>query len=245
LSAGGDNQNWVLVPSGAYDQIQNRESVLCLDVSGGVSQKPPVIQSSCATVMSQQWNLVTQSGGVSIIITSSGGHVPVAGGENPLSQGNGAGLVQDVDHKNRANVSKLSPASYRILTNAELATGHGANDPPNSTSRVRSTTRFNGRASAAITPRWPRHGTCAGNHWVTFLEAATDQAETPQVRDGPTDNLISTQQAPDCGSCPSTGYDTGQEDRAISCSSTRTRALVFARFASRAWSPSTKSRWPA
>jgi hypothetical protein len=106
-SNNGYNQNWVVIPSGAYYQIQNRLSGLCLDETSGEIQDAPVTQSSCAKVVTRQWKLVTQSDGVSIVNASTGGYLAAAGGESNGAPGQGAGLVQDIDHQHRANIAAL------------------------------------------------------------------------------------------------------------------------------------------
>jgi hypothetical protein len=189
-SNNGYNQNWVVIPSGAYYQIQNRLSGLCLDETSGETQDAPVTQSSCAKVVTQQWKLVTQSDGASIVNASTGGYLAVAGGESNVAPGQGAGLVQDIDHRNHANVWTLSPVSHRILTDWENAVGHGSN--ANGLYFVSSTCdAAQWACQSGYHFRMASAGTYADGHWVSFPQAAIDQAETPEVGVGP-NNLIST-----------------------------------------------------
>ena len=58
----GYNQNWVFVPStganAGYDEIENRQSGLCLDVSGAsTANDAPVIQWTCTGNANQQWQV--------------------------------------------------------------------------------------------------------------------------------------------------------------------------------------------
>ncbi|MBV8989168.1 MAG: RICIN domain-containing protein [Solirubrobacterales bacterium] len=202
---GGFNQTWAVEPSGAYYQLQNRQSGLCLEDSGtATAQDAPVIQSSCSSAVSQQWKLTTQSGGLSIINANTGGYLAVAGGEKQAPS-DGAGLVQDLEHKNHADSWTQTPASYQILTDLELATGHGANDPP---SLYFVSSQYDATQWTCLSGyhfRMHSAGTydSANNRWKTLPQAEVDQALTPEVVPSSTDdNIISTQQSPDGGQFP-------------------------------------------
>jgi Ricin-type beta-trefoil lectin domain-like len=212
---GGYNQNWVVIPAGAYGQIENRQSGLCLDETSRETQNAPVTQSSCADTVSQQWKLVTQSGGTSIVNAGTGGYLAVAGGESNEAPGAGTGLVQDIDHQNHANVWTLSPVSYRVLTDKELAMGYSSNDPPALYyySSVQDETTWTCQSGYHF--RMASAGTYSDGHWVTFPQAAIDQAEGPQTAVSPTNNQISTQQGPDGGYFPYAGYSGGTDEAGL------------------------------
>jgi hypothetical protein len=217
----GYNQDWVFVPSkganGGYDEIQNRDSGLCLDVSGAsTAQDAPAIQWTCSGNANQQWQLQTTMTGDELIVNkNSGGYLAVSGADNGAPTVQGAGLVQDVNHTNYTDAWTVSPVGYRILTDKELAMGHGANDPPQFYwySTIGDDTTWTCQSGYHF--RMASAGTYSGGHWVTFPQAAIDQAETPQTAVSATNNQISTQQGPDGGYFPFAGYGQGTDEAGI------------------------------
>jgi len=216
---GGYNQNWVFVPStganAGYDEIQNRESGLCLDVSGAsTAQDAPVIQWTCTGSSNQQWQV--QSVGsyrVTLQNQNSGDYLGVAGGDNGGIPVQGAGLVQAAPNSNDAATWVASPVSYRILTDKELAYGHGANDPPQFYWYSTTGDETAWTCQSGYHFRMASAGAYSGGHWTTFPQAAVDQAESPQTAVSATNNQISTQQGPDGGYFPYTGYGGAQDSR--------------------------------
>lgn len=205
----GYNQNWVFVPStganAGYDEIQNRQSGLCLDVSGAsTAQDAPVIQWTCSGNANQQWKVEsTQVSGVDLIQNeNSGGDLAVAGGDNDGNTTQGAGLVQDVNNSNWTDTWKVSPVSYRILTDLENVPARG--DLGGNYYINTQYDATNWTCTSGYHFRMASTGTydSANNRWKTLPQAEVDQALPPSTGVAPTDNIISTQQSPDGGQFP-------------------------------------------
>jgi hypothetical protein len=220
---GGYNQNWVFVPStganAGYDEIQNRQSGLCLDVSGAsTADDAPVIQWTCTGNANQQWQVHSVgTNAVALQNENSGGYLAVAGGENEGDPGQGAGLVQYVGYSGGSDTAVwlVTPTSYRILTDKELAMGHGANDPPELYyySTIGDDTTWTCQSDYHF--RMASAGAYSGGHWTTFPQAAVDQAESPQTAVSAKNNQISTQQGPDGGYFPFAGFGQGIDENGL------------------------------
>ena len=229
---GGYNQNWVFVPStganAGYDEIQNRQSGLCLDVSGASTvQDAPVIQWTCTGNANQQWQVHSiGTNAIALQNENSGDYLGVAGGDSDGNPVQGAGLVQGVANSNDAATWLLTPVSYRILTDKELAAGHGSNDPPQFYyySTIGDDTAWTCQSGYHF--RMASAGSYSDGHWVTFPQAAVDQAETPQTAVSATDNQISTQQGPDGGYFPFAGFGQGIDEAGLQQSISWTDASV-------------------
>ena len=220
----GYNQNWVFVPStganAGYDEIQNRQSGLCLDVSGAsTANDAPVIQWTCTGNANQQWQAKSiGTNAVVLINENSGGYLGVAGGDNDGTTVQGAGLVQNVGEYSGSNLTDtwmVTPVSYRILTDKELAAGHGANDPPELYyySTIGDDTTWTCQSGYHF--RMASAGAYSGSHWTTFPQAAVDQAESPQTAVSAQNNQISTQQGPDGGYFPFAGFGQGIDENGL------------------------------
>ena len=206
---GGYNQNWVFVPStgpnAGYDEIQNRQSGLCLDVSGAsTAQDAPVIQWTCSGNANQEWKVeTTQTSGVDLLQNeNSGGYLAVSGGDNDGTTSQGAGLVQDVENINYTDTWKVSPASYRILTDLESVPARGDLGGNYYINSQYDATEW--ACTSGYHFRMASTGTydSANNRWKTVPQAEVDQALSPETGVSSTDNIISTQQSPDGGQFP-------------------------------------------
>ena len=210
-SNGGDNQQWVFVPStganAGYDEIQNRQSGLCLDVSGAsMVQDAPVIQWTCSGNANQQWQVKQTAAGDDLIVNkNSGGDLAVSGGDNDGSTAQGADLVQDVENINNTDTWQLSPVSYRILTDLELVSAR-----PNSDGYYYTNTQYDATQWACTSGyhfKMASAGTydSTNNRWQTLPQAAIQQALTPETGVSSTNNIISTEQSPVGGQFPYIG----------------------------------------
>jgi hypothetical protein len=206
---GGYNQNWVFVPStganAGYDEIQNRQSGLCLDVSGAsTAQDAPVIQWTCTGNANQQWKVEpTATSGTDLIQNeNSGGDLTVSGGDNGGNTAQGAGLVQDVNNINNTDTWQLSPVSYRILSDLELVSARGNSDGIYNVNSQYDASEW--ACTSGYHFRMASTGTydSANNRWKTLPQAEIDQAGSPETGVSSTDNIISTQQSPDGGQFP-------------------------------------------
>ena len=230
---GGDNQNWVFVPStganSGYDEIQDRQSGLCLDVSGAsTAQDAPVIQWTCTGNANQQWKVqATQVSGVDFIQNkNSGGDLAVAGGESGTAP-QGAGLVQDVDTTNFTDAWRVSPVSYRILTDWENLMGRGANPA----GLYYYSSQYDATQWSCVSGyhfRMASAGTYNSslNKWTTLPQAEIDQALSPETGVSSTDNQISTQQGPDGGWFPWLTYANGMDETNLAKAISWTHAEV-------------------